>query len=154
MGKVQESIEVNVPVRTAYDQWTQFEEFPKFMEGVKSVEQVDDRTLQWHASIAGNDETWTAEITDQEPDKKVAWRSTSGAANSGAVTFEAIGENTTKVTLEMEWTPSGVVQRAGDALGFDDRRVKGDLDRFKEFIESRGEETGAWRGEIKANTSS
>ena len=149
MGKVQESIEVNVPLTTAYNQWTQFEEFPKFMKGVESVTQLDNKTLEWHADIAGNDETWTAEITDQEPDTRVAWQSTSGARNNGTVSFERVGEGTTRVTLEMDWEAEGLVQRTGDALGFDDRRVKGDLERFKEFIESRGTETGAWRGEIE-----
>ena len=148
MGKVQASIEVNVPLTTAYNQWTQFEEFPKFMKGVESVTQVDDKTLEWHANIAGNDETWTAEISEQEPDQRIAWNSTSGARNNGVVTFERVDDDTTRVNLELDWEPEGVVQRTGDALGFDDRRVKGDLERFKEFIESRGTETGAWRGEI------
>ena len=148
MGKVSESIEVNVPVTTAYNQWTQFEEFPKFMQGVESVTQIDDKTIEWHANIAGDDETWTAEITEQEPDQRIAWQSTSGARNNGIVSFERVDENRTRVTLEMDWEAEGLVQRAGDALGFDDRRVRGDLEKFKEFIESRGSETGAWRGEI------
>src|SRR5687767_3941517 len=151
MGKVQESIEVNVALSTAYNQWTQFEEFPKFMEGIESVRQVDDKTLEWHANIAGDDETWTAEITEQEPDQRISWRSTSGARNNGIVSFQTVDENTTRVTLEMDWEPQGAVQRAGDVLGFDDRQVKGDLKRFKEFIESRGKETGAWRGEINGD---
>ena len=148
MGKVEASIEVNVPLSTAYNQWTQFEEFPKFMQGVESVRQVDDKTLEWHANIAGNDETWTAEISEQTPDERVAWSATSGAKNAGVVTFHYIDENTTKVMLQMDWEPEGLVQSAGDALGFDDRRVEGDLQRFKKFIEERGSETGAWRGEI------
>src|SRR5688500_19770876 len=119
MGKVHASIDVNVPLSTAYNQWTQFEEFPKFMKGVESVTQIDDKTLEWHANIAGNDETWTAEITDQEPDQKVAWRSTSGARNNGVVSFESAGDGKTRVTLEMDWEPEGLVQKAGDALGFD-----------------------------------
>jgi uncharacterized membrane protein len=151
MGKVQESIEVNVPLSTAYNQWTQFEEFPKFMDGIESVRQVDAKTLEWHAKIAGDDETWTAEITEQEPDQRIAWRSTSGARNDGVVSFEKVDENSTRVTLEMDWEPQGAIQRAGDALGFDDRQVRGDLKRFKEFIESRGKETGAWRGEINGD---
>ena len=149
MGKIEESIDVNVPMETAYNQWTQFEEFPRFMEGVESVKQIDDKTLEWNANIAGNDETWTAEIDEQVPNERVAWRSTSGVRNDGIVTFTNVDDNTTRVTLSMDWEPSGVVQQAGDALGFDDRRVRGDLERFKEFIESRGRETGAWRGEIK-----
>jgi len=149
VGKIEESIDVNVPMETAYNQWTQFEEFPRFMEGVESVKQIDDKTLEWHANIAGNDEIWTAEIDEQVPNERIAWRSTSGARNDGIVTFTNVDDNTTRVTLSMDWEPSGVVQQAGDALGFDDRRVRGDLERFKEFIESRGRETGAWRGEIK-----
>ena len=154
MGKVEASIEVNVPLSTAYNQWTQFEEFPRFMKGVESVRQIDDRTLEWHANIAGDDETWTAQITHQEPDERIAWESMSGNRNNGIVTFERIDENRTRVHLTMDWEPSGAVQQAGDALGFDDRRVQGDLERFKEFIESRGTETGAWRGEIKSGTTS
>jgi uncharacterized membrane protein len=152
MSKVEASIDVNVPVTTAYNQWTQFEDFPKFMKGVKEIRQADDKTLEWHASIAGNDERWTAEIEEQEPDTVVAWRSTSGVKNSGRVVFEPIDEKTTRVNVTMEWNPEGPVQKAGDVLGFDQRQVEGDLERFKEFIESRGTETGAWRGEIKENT--
>jgi uncharacterized membrane protein len=148
MGKVEQSIEVNVPVTTAYNQWTQFEEFPEFMEGVESVRQVDDKTLEWKASVAGNDETWMAEITEQTPDQRVAWHSTTGAKNAGSVDFHHVDDNKTLVTLTMDWEPEGAVQAVGDALGFDDRRIKGDLERFKEFIESRQSETGAWRGEI------
>ena len=151
-SKVEHSIDVNVPLSTAYNQWTQFEEFPRFMEAVKQVRQLDDRTLEWTAEIAGNEETWTAEITEQEPDERIAWRARSGAANGGVVTFHRIDDNTTRVMLQMEWEPEGAVQRVGDVLGFDDRQVKGDLERFKEFIESRGTETGAWRGEIKQET--
>lgn len=116
------------------------------------MRQIDDRRLEWHANIAGNDETWTAEITEQEPDKRICWRSTSGARNNGVVTFERIDDNRTRVTLEMDWEPKGAVERVGDALGFDERQVKGDLERFKKFIESPGTETGAWRGEIKEGT--
>ena len=152
MGKIQQSIEVNVPVSTAYNQWTQFEEFPQFMEGVESVRQIDDKTLEWHASVAGNDETWTAEIVQQKPDECVMWRSTSGVSQTGDVDFDKVDENRTRVTLTMDWDPQGAVQSVGDALGFDDRRVKGDLERFKKFIESRGQETGGWRGEIEQGT--
>jgi uncharacterized membrane protein len=152
MGRIEESIEVNVPLTTAYNQWTQFEEFPRFMRGVESVRQLDDKTLEWHANIGGNDETWTAEIVEQEPDQRVAWRSTSGARNDGMVAFQRVDDNRTRVTLTMDWDPDSAIQRAGDALGLDDRRVRGDLERFKEFIESRGQETGGWRGEIKEGT--
>ena len=152
MGKIEQSIDVNVPLETAYNQWTQFEEFPRFMEGIESVKQIDDNTLEWHASIAGSDETWTAEIVEQVPSERIAWRSTSGARNDGVVSFSPADDGTTHVTLSMDWEPDGAIQSAGDALGFDDRRVEGDLERFKEFIESRGKETGAWRGEIKQGT--
>jgi uncharacterized membrane protein len=152
MGKIQSSIDVNVPISTAYNQWTQFEEFPEFMEGVDTVRQIDDKTLEWHADVAGNDETWTAEIYEQEPDERVSWRSTSGAPNSGTVSFDRLGESSTRVTLTMDWRPEGAVQQLGDSLGFDDRRVRGDLERFKEFIEARGQETGAWRGQIKSGS--
>jgi uncharacterized membrane protein len=118
------------------------------MEGVESVTQRDDKTLEWHAEIAGQDKRWTAEIVEQTPDQRVAWRSTSGAKNSGVVSFQPRGDNRTSVTLQLEADPEGPVESAGDALGFLDRRVKGDLERFKEFVEGRGVPTGAWRGEI------
>ena len=148
MARVQQSIDVDVPVRVAYDQWTQFESFPQFMEGVEQVVQKDDKTLEWHASVAGKDKTWTAEIVEQTPDQRVAWRSTSGAPNAGIVSFQSNGANSTRVTLDLEAEPEDAVESAGEALGFLDRRVKGDLERFKEFIEGRGVATGAWRGEI------
>jgi uncharacterized membrane protein len=148
MGKVESSIDVNVPVSTAYNQWTQFEEFPRFMEGVKHVRQLDDRTLEWNAEIGGQDKTWQAQITEQQPDERIAWTSTSGARNAGVVTFHRIDDNTTKVMLQMDFEPEGAMESAGDALGIPERQVQGDLERFKEFIESRGVETGAWRGEV------
>jgi uncharacterized membrane protein len=148
MSEIIETIDVNVPVRTAYDQWTQFESFPLFMEGVEEVRQVSDKRLEWRAKVAGKAEKWTADITEQTPDHVIAWRSTSGAENSGRVTFTPIDASTTKVTVEIGYDPQGVVEKAGDALGFMDRRVEGDLKRFKQFIEERGTETGAWRGEI------
>jgi uncharacterized membrane protein len=149
MSKIQDAIEVNVPLRTAYDQWTQFEEFPRFMEGVESVTQLDDTHLQWTAEIGGQRRTWRAEITRQEPDRGVAWQSTEGAKNAGAVTFEPVDDDTTRVNLELEVEPEGPVETAGDMLGVVDRRVKGDLERFKEFIESRRVPTGAWRGRVE-----
>ena len=149
MGRVERSIDVNVPVSTAYNQWTQFEEFPRFMDGVKEVRQLDDRTLEWHANIGGNDETWRAEISEQEPDQRIAWHSTEGARNAGVVTFHRIDDNTTRVLLQLEYEPEGVVETAGDALGVPERQIEGDLERFKEFIESRGVETGAWRGRVE-----
>jgi len=152
MSTIVESIDVVVPVRTAYDQWTQFEDFPRFMEGVKSVKQLDDKTLEWKAEIAGIERSWTAEITDQKPDSNVAWRSTSGAKNAGQVTFQPLGDAVTRVTLQLEVEPEGAVETAGDALGFVERQAEGDLRRFKEFIEKRGTPTGAWRGEVEHGT--
>jgi uncharacterized membrane protein len=149
MASVVESIDVNVPLSTAYNQWTQFEEFPQFMEGVKSVTQTDDTHLHWVAEVAGKDQEWDAEITEQHPDERVAWRATSGAENAGVVTFHRLDDDTTRVTLQMDAEPSDLVESVGTALGFLDRRVKGDLERFKEFIESRGTETGSWRGEVE-----
>jgi uncharacterized membrane protein len=148
MANATKYVDVSVPLRTAYNQWTQFEEFPRFMEGVKSVSQLDDKRLHWHAEIAGKDEQWDAKITEQRPDERVAWTSTTGAKNAGVVTFHRIDDSTTRVTLQLDYEPEGVVENVGSALGFVDRRVEGDLKRFKEFIESRGAETGAWRGEV------
>jgi uncharacterized membrane protein len=149
MPKLNKSIEVNVPVRVAYDQWTQFEEFPTFMEGVESVQQLDDKRLHWRARVGGRVEEWDAEIYQQEPDRVIAWRSTSGARNEGVVRFEPRGGDQTKVELELHWEPKDATERVGDILGADDMRVQGDLNRFKEFVESRGTPTGAWRGRIE-----
>jgi uncharacterized membrane protein len=148
MASVEKSIEVNLPVRTVYNQWTQFEEFPQFMEGVEQVRQLDDKRLHWRASIAGKTEEWDAVITEQTPDQVVAWRSTSGAENSGAIRFTPLGADKTRVTAVIGYEPEGIVETAGDKLGIVDRRVQGDLERFKTFIEERGVATGAWRGEI------
>jgi uncharacterized membrane protein len=149
MANVVEHIDVKVPVGTAYNQWTQFEEFPEFMEGVKSVTQTDDTHLHWIAEVAGKEKEWDAEITEQHPDERVAWNATSGADNAGVVTFHRIDDETTRVTLQMDVDPEGMVENVGTALGFLERRVKGDLERFKEFIERRGTESGAWRGEVE-----
>ena len=148
MPRFEDTIEVDVPVRTAYDQWTQFESFPRFMDGVESVVQEDDRTLRWTAEVAGQRRSWVAQITDQTPDTRVAWKSVDGAENAGAVLFESLGAGRTRVILRVDADPSGLVETVGANLGFLERRMKGDLQRFKEFIESRGTETGAWRGEI------
>lgn len=149
MATIEKSIEVNVPVTTAYNQWTQFESFPRFMQGVKEVQQLDDRRLHWCASIGGKEREWDAVIVDQIPDQRVAWRSTSGADNSGVVTFVPLGPDTTRVTLEMTYQPEGPVEATGTALGMASGQVEGDLKRFKDFIEVRGVETGAWRGEVQ-----
>jgi uncharacterized membrane protein len=149
MSRIVESIDVDVPVRVAYDQWTQFEEFPRFMDGVKGVRQLDDTTLEWTAEINGVERSWRADIAEQEPDQVIAWRSTSGAKNDGRVTFEPLDDSRARVTLELDVDPDDAVEKAGDALGFVERQVKGDLRRFKEFIESRGTPTGGWRGEVE-----
>lgn len=148
MSKIEKSIEVNVPVRTAYDQWTQFEQFPNFMEGVESVHQLDDRRLHWRAEIFGKMVEWTAEISEQIPDTKIAWRSTSGAPNAGAVSFYRLSDDRCRVTLQIDYEPQGFLETVGDWLGIMSRRVEGDLEQFKKFIEERGVETGAWRGTI------
>lgn len=149
MANIERSIDVNVPVRTAYNQWTQFEEFPKFMEGVQEVKQLDDKHMHWRANIAGKEEEWDAVITEQEPDMRVAWTNTTGARNAGVVTFHHLDDSKTRVMLQLDYEPEGVIENIGSALGFVERRVEGDLKRFKEFIESRDHETGAWRGEIE-----
>lgn len=148
MSQIQRSIDVNVPVGTAYNQWTQFEEFPKFMEGVESVQQLDDRRLHWRAEVGGKTVEWDARIVDQIPDKRIAWCSTSGARNAGAVTFHRISDDCTRIMLQLDYEPEGVVETAGDLLGVVERRAAGDLERFRDFIEGRGVETGAWRGRV------
>jgi uncharacterized membrane protein len=154
MSTIEESIEVQVPVRTAYNQWTQFEEFPRFMEGVEEVRQVDDTHLHWKADIAGQDREWDAEITEQHPDERVAWKSTGGAQHAGVVTFHRIGDEQSRVMLQLDVEPEGLTEQVGDKLGFVKRRVKGDLERFKELIESRGSETGGWRGVVQQDPTS
>jgi uncharacterized membrane protein len=148
MSTIEQSIEVEVPVRTAYNQWTQFAEFPAFMEGVEAVRQVDDRRLHWVAEFGGTRHEWDAEITEQLPDERVAWRNTDGKENAGVVTFHKIEDERSRIMVQMDWAPEGIKEKLGDALGAPDRRVKGDLERFKELIESRGRESGAWRGEV------
>lgn len=149
MASVVESIDVKVPVTTAYNQWTQFEDFPHFMEGVKSVTQSDNTHLHWVAEVGGQEKEWDAEVSEQIADERIAWHATSGAENAGVVTFHRIDDETSRVTLQLDAEPEGLVENVGTALGFLDRQVKGDLERFKEFIEARGSETGAWRGEVE-----
>jgi len=149
MSTIEESIEVDVPVRTAYNQWTQFEEFPRFMEGVQEIRQVDETHTHWRTKIAGVEREFDAEITEQHPDHRVAWRSTSGATNAGVVTFHRISDDKTRVMLQMDVDPDGAVEKVGDALGVAKRRVKGDLENFKALIEGRGAESGAWRGTVE-----
>jgi uncharacterized membrane protein len=148
MSRVEQSIEVNVPVRTAYNQWTQFEEFPQFMEGVESVTQLDDTHLRWIAEIGGKTHEWKAEITEQHPDERVAWRSVEGKNTAGVVTFHRLEDQRCKIMVQMDFEPEGVIETVGSAIGADERRVKGDLERFRDLIESRGVESGAWRGEV------
>ena len=153
-SSIRETIDVDVPVSVAYDQWTQFEEFPHFMEGVEFVQQIDDLRLHWRAEIGGKTIEWDAEITDQVPDRKVAWRSITGARNAGIVTFSPLSESSCRITLDLDYEPQGFVEKIGDFLGMVRRRAKGDLERFKEFIQKRGSETGGWRGTIAPTGSS
>ena len=148
MSSIEKSIEVNVPARVAYNQWTQFEEFPRFMEGVETVRQLDDRHLQWRAEIGGKTLEWKAEISEQIPDKRIAWHSLEGARNAGVVTFHRLSDDKTRIMLQLDYEPQGAVENVGDWLGVASSRVQGDLERFKDFIESRGRETGAWRGHV------
>jgi len=148
MSTIQESVDVRVPVRAAYDQWTQFEEFPRFMEGVESVTQLDDTHLHRKAKIDGVEREWDAEIAEQHPDERVAWRSTEGAQNAGVVTFHRLDDDMTRVMLQLEFEPEGLAEQVGDKLGFVRRRAQADLGRFKDFMEAEGGPTGAWRGDV------
>lgn len=149
METIERSIDIDVPVQTAYNQWTQFEEFPRFMEGVERVEQLDDERLHWIATIGGKRQEWYATITEQIPEQRIAWRSEGGESNAGQVTFHPLSDHQTRVTIRLEYQPEGAVEKIGDMLGFVSHRVEGDLERFKDFIEARGGETGAWRGTIR-----
>lgn len=148
-SQITESIEVDVDRRTAYNQWTQFEDFPRFMNNVEQVEQVDDVTLHWKGEIAGAEREWTAKITEQEPDEKIAWRAEGEVTQAGTVTFEQVSDDRTRIELRFEFEPGDWREKAADALNITERRVRGDLERFRDFIEERGgRETGAWRGEV------
>jgi uncharacterized membrane protein len=149
MESVEKSVEVECPVGTVYNQWTQFEEFPRFMENVKRVTQLDDQRLHWEAEIGGKTKEWDARITDQIPDQLIAWQSEGGEYNSGTVKFSAVGSNTTRIDLRVIYDPDGFLESAADAVGIVANRVQNDLERFKDFIEHRGEATGAWRGTIR-----
>jgi uncharacterized membrane protein len=149
MEKLQKDFEIDVPLRAAYNQWTQFEEFPHFMEGVREVRQLDDTHLYWRASIAGKEKEWNAEITEQVPDRMIAWRSTSGAPNAGRVTFEPAGPDRTRLNLQLEYEPETAIEKAGDAVGLVSRKIEKTVEDFKEYIERRGRETGGWRGEVR-----
>ena len=147
-SNVHEAIELEVPVSTAYNQWTQFEDFPKFMATVQEVRQVDDTHLHWRAVVGGKTKEWDAEITEQIPDQRIAWRSIGGAQNAGTVTFQRVGVNRTRVNLEMDYDPETVGEKIGDAVGAVKLTAKGNLKRFKQLVERRGSETGAWRGTV------
>ena len=149
MAEAKHTLDVNVPVRVAYNQWTQFESFPQFMEGVKEVHQLDDKRLHWIAEIGGKTFEWDAEITEQIPDDRIAWKSTSGDPNAGVVTFHYLEPARTRVMLQLSYTPQGPIEGTGAALGVLDHRVKGDMERFKQFIEGSGQATGEWRGTIE-----
>jgi len=148
MSTVEKAIDVSVPVRTAYNQWTQFEEFPRFMEGVEEVRQLNDTKLHWKAEVGGKKKEWDAKITEQLPDQRIAWRSEAGDENGGVVTFHKLDAHKTRIMLQLADEPANSVESIGDKLGFMSRRLQGDLDRFKKFIEARGQETGAWRGTV------
>jgi uncharacterized membrane protein len=148
MSMIEQSVEVDVPISTAYNQWTQFEEFPQFMEGVKAVTQIDPTHLHWVAEIGGHSEEWDAEITEQRPDERVAWKNVSGKQNAGVVTFHRLDAGRTRLMVQFDFMPEGLIEKLGDAISAPDRRVAGDLQRFKEMIESRGVESGGWRGEV------
>lgn len=148
MKTVEETIEVEVPVRTAYNQWTQFEEFPRFMSGVESVKQIDDTHLHWKAKIGGVEREWDATITDQIPDKRIAWKADSGTENAGVVTFQPVDAGKTKVTVQLTVDGEGAMEKVGEKLGVVDHQVSSDMKKFKETVESQGQETGAWRGEV------
>ncbi len=153
MSKVEESIELEVPVQTAYNQWTQFEEFPQFMEHVDEVKQLDDEHLHWKVTIAGKTEEFDAEVTEQVPDTRIAWKSTSGRENAGAVDFHPLGDDRSQIVVALDAETEGMMEKAADASGMAARQLRGDLKRFKELIEQRGSETGAWRGSVERDAS-
>ena len=153
MERLHKTFEVDAPLRAAYNQWTQFEEFPHFMEGVKEVRQLDDTHVHWRASVAGKEKEWEAEITEQVPDRLIAWRSTSGAPNAGRVSFEAAGAERTKIDLQLEYEPETAIEKAGDAMGLVSRKVDQTVEDFKRYLERRGRETGGWRGEVHGGAS-
>jgi uncharacterized membrane protein len=148
MANIERSIDVDVPVRAAYDQWTQFEEFPRFMEGVEEIRQIDDTHTHWRTKIAGREKEFDAVVTEQRPDERIAWTSQDGPEHAGVVTFHRIDDSKTRIMLQLDYEPEGPVEKLGDLVGIVERRVKGDLERFKELIESRGAPSGGWRGEV------
>jgi uncharacterized membrane protein len=152
MASVIKSVDVEAPISAVYNQWTQFESFPQFMGGVEQITQTDDTHTHWVTSIGGVTREFDTEITEQHPEERVAWKSADGTTHAGVITFHRLSDTSTKVTAQIDWEPEGVVEKAGSVLGFDDRQVQSDLDRFKDFIESRGGETGGWRGDVPAGS--
>ncbi len=148
MANIERSIDVDVPVRSAYDQWTQFEEFPRFMDGVEEIRQIDDTHTHWRTKVAGREKEFDAVVTEQRPDERIAWTSQDGPEHAGVVTFHRLEDAKTRVMLQLDYTPEGPVEKLGDLVGVVEHRVKGDLERFKELIEARGVESGGWRGEV------
>jgi uncharacterized membrane protein len=149
---VTKSIDVDAPLHTVYNQWTQFEEFPQFMGGVESITQTDDKHTHWKTKIGGVEREFDAEITEQHPDERVAWKSVDGKTHAGVVTFHRLDTDKTRITAQIDWETEGIVEKAGALVGVDDHQVQKDLERFKEYIENRGSESGAWRGEIEPPT--
>jgi uncharacterized membrane protein len=148
MATVTESVDVAVPVSTAYNQWTQFESFPHFMNGVDSITQLDETHNHWRTTIGGVAREFDTEIVEQIPDTRIAWRSTDGTSHAGSVSFQSLGERESRVTVELEWTPANLTEKVGAAAGIDDRQVGSDLKRFKQYIEEQGHPDGAWRGSV------
>ena len=149
MSTIEQSIEVGAPVTTVYDQWTQFESFPQFMDGVDEVRQVSDTLTHWKISIGGVKREFDADITEQTPDQRIAWKSVDGTGHAGVVTFHRLDDDHTRIMLQLDTEPHGLVEKVGDAIGLTNANAKGDLERFKRFIEERGAETGAWRGSVE-----
>ena len=147
-SSVEESIEVDVPASTAYNQWTQFEEFPKFMKHVEEVKQLDDTHMRWCTNVGGNRKEWVSEITEQIPDQRIAWRSTEGTPNSGVVTFHKLSDTRSKIMLQLDYEPGSLDEKVADTFGGVRALARGNLKRFKQLIEERGVETGAWRGTV------
>lgn len=149
MPTVEQSIDVEVPVTTAYNQWTQFESFPHFMGGVERITQLGPTLTHWRTKIGGVEREFDAEITEQHPDERVAWKSVDGTTHAGVVTFHRLSDTTTRLMVQIDWETESLVEKVGAAVGVDDAQIKGDLKRFKEFIEKRGTESGAWRGDVQ-----
>lgn len=152
MNTVEQSVDIGVPVRVAYNQWTQFETFPQILPSVERVEQVEPNRVRWHSRVAGKPTEWEAEIVEQIPDKRIAWKSVEGRDNAGCVTFHRLGPGETRVMVQMEYEQESVGEKVAEALGMVNRQVEKDLSAFKHFLEDRGRETGAWRGEIPSKS--